>query len=46
MTTEQFERFGSVFAFAMSPELLKTTLKAHSAISATNATIEHIKEDE
>lgn len=43
MTTEQFERFGVVFAFAMSPELLKTTMKAHSAISATNDTIEKIK---
>lgn len=46
MTTEQFERFGSVFAYAMSPEMLKTTLKTTSAISATNATIEHIKEEE
>lgn len=45
MTTEQFDRFCSAFAYAMLPELLRTTLKANSAISATNATIEHIKED-
>lgn len=46
MTTEQFEAFCSVFAYAMSPELLRTTLKANSAISATNTTIEHIKEED
>lgn len=45
MTTEQFESFGSVFAYAMSPELLKTTLKANSTISAVNTTIEHMKEE-
>lgn len=46
MSTEQFERFGSVFAFAMAVEMLEKTMKLHSAIRATNATIEHIKEDE
>lgn len=46
MTTEQFERFGSVFAFVMVPEMLRTTMRAHSAIEAVNNTIEHIKEDE
>ncbi len=45
MTTEQFERFGSVFTFVMTPEMLRTTMKAHSTIAAVNDTIECVKEE-
>ena len=43
MTTEQFEPFCNVFTFVMVIEMLETTMKAHSAIRATNDTIECIK---
>ena len=46
MSSEQLAHFGIVFAIVMSPEMLRTTLKANSAICAVNDTIKHIKEDE
>lgn len=46
MPSEMFERFALVFGYSMAPDMIRTTLKAASTISAVNETIEHIKEAE
>lgn len=46
MSSEQFKHFSVPFAYAMSQELLSTSRSANVVISAVNATIEDIKEDE
>ncbi len=46
MSSEQFEEFGLVFGYSMSPVMIKRTLATTATICAVNDTIEHIKRKE